>query len=103
MLTIARHSDATSERRWHIAVAGVAGLAFGASAIPGVPGKVSLAALTVAAAGVLGAVSIFWRLPIALLSSTAAAAGIAWIDSVGNVAGYVSPFLIRRRSISGMT
>jgi hypothetical protein len=67
MLTIARHSDATSERRWHVAVAGVA---FAASAI---------------------------------LSRTAAAAGFAWINSVGNVAGPVSPFPTGRRSISGMT
>jgi hypothetical protein len=38
MLTIARHSDGTSERRWHVVVAGVAGsAAFAASAIPGFP------------------------------------------------------------------
>jgi hypothetical protein len=62
-------------------LAGAAGsAAFAASGIPGVPGRVSLAARTVAAAGVLGSVSIFWRLPTAILSSTAAAAAIAWIS-----------------------
>ena len=104
MPTIARHSDATTERRWHVLVIGVAGsAAFAASAIPGVPGWVALPAPTVAAAGVPGAVSIFWRLPTAILSSTAAAAGIAWINPVGNGAGYVTPFPNGRRSISGMT
>jgi nitrate/nitrite transporter NarK len=38
--------------------------------------------------------STFWALPTAILSGSAAAGGIAWINSVGNLAGYVSPFLI---------
>jgi nitrate/nitrite transporter NarK len=38
--------------------------------------------------------SVFWSLPTAALSGTGAAAGIAWINSVGNLGGYVSPFLI---------
>jgi cyanate permease len=35
-----------------------------------------------------------WALPTELLSGAAAAAGIAWINSVGNLAGYVSPFVV---------
>jgi nitrate/nitrite transporter NarK len=38
--------------------------------------------------------STFWALPTAILSGSAAAAGIAWINSVGNLAGYVSPFVV---------
>jgi nitrate/nitrite transporter NarK len=95
MMAIARHSDATGERRWHIALSGLAGsLAFAASAIPGIPGPLSLAALAVATAGLMGSVPVFWCLPAGILSSSAAAAGIAWINSVGNLAGYVSPLLI---------
>ena len=63
---------------------------------PASPGLVGLAALTVAAAGVNASVATFWSLPTGFLSSTAAAAGIAWINSVGNLAGYVSPFLVGR-------
>jgi nitrate/nitrite transporter NarK len=37
---------------------------------------------------------MFWAMPTALLSGSAAAAGIAWINSVGNLAGYASPFLV---------
>jgi hypothetical protein len=48
-------------------------------------------------------VSIFWRLPTATLSSTAAVAGVAWVNPVGNGAGYLTPFPNGRRSISGMT
>jgi len=42
----------------------------------------------------LSALSTFWALPTAMLSGRAAAAGIAWINSVGNLSGYVSPFVI---------
>jgi nitrate/nitrite transporter NarK len=45
-------------------------------------------------AGIVSASSNFWALPTAYLSGTAATAGIAWINSVGNLAGYVSPFLV---------
>jgi nitrate/nitrite transporter NarK len=53
-----------------------------------------LAALTFAAIAIMCAQSTFWALPTAILSGSAAAAGIAWINSVGNLAGYVSPFLV---------
>jgi MFS family permease len=97
MVLVGHHSDKTGERRWHIAIAGLCGaVAFAASAIPGIPGLVGLAALTIAAAGVNSSVATFWSLPTGFLSSTAAAAGIAWINSVGNLAGYVSPFLVGR-------
>jgi nitrate/nitrite transporter NarK len=42
----------------------------------------------------MAAVSCFWSLPTAFLSGTAAAGGIAAINSIGNLAGYVSPFVV---------
>jgi hypothetical protein len=48
----------------------------------------------VATAGMMSAMSTFWALPTAILSGNAAAAGIAWINSVGNLSGYVSPFVL---------
>ncbi len=97
MVLAGHHSDVTGERRWHIAVAGLVGAgAFAVSAVPGIPGALGLAALTVATAGTMVTISVFWSLPTAILSSTAAAAGIAWINSFGNLAGYFSPFLVGR-------
>jgi sugar phosphate permease len=97
MVLMGRHSDATGERRWHIAIAAtVGGVTFAVSAIPGLPGGLSLAALTLATAGVLAATATFWSLPSDFLSGTAAAAGIAIINSVGNLSGYLSPFMAGR-------
>lgn len=95
MVVTGHHSDVTGERRWHISVAGLIGAAaFAVSAIPGISGALGLAALTLATAGVMVTISVFWSLPTAILSSTAAAAGIAWINSIGNLAGYFSPILV---------
>lgn len=95
MLVVGHHSDKTGERCWHIALAGIAGaLAFAASAVPGVSGIIGLAALTVATACLAAAYSTFWSLPTAFVTGAAASAGIAWINSVGNLAGYLSPFLV---------
>jgi MFS family permease len=89
------HSDVTGERRWHITLAAMIGsIAFAASGIPGISGPVAIIALSFATAGVMSALSSFWALPTSILSGTAAAAGIAWINSIGNLAGYVSPYLV---------
>jgi nitrate/nitrite transporter NarK len=95
MLVVGHHSDVTGERRWHIAVAGIIGAAaFAFSGMPHISGVMGLAALTVATAGIACAYSTFWSLPTAILSGAAASAGIAWINSVGNLAGYFSPYLV---------
>ena len=97
MLWTGHHSDVTGERRWHVALACLlGGVAFAASALPGMGGWAGLAALSVAMMGIMSGVSCFWALPTGILSGTAAAAGIAWINSVGNLAGYVSPFAVGR-------
>lgn len=51
-------------------------------------------ALTFATIGILGALCQFWSIPPAFLGGAAAAAGIALINSVGNLAGFVSPYLV---------
>jgi len=88
-------SDARLERRWHLIVPCVAS-AVGFIVSAAYPGNtfISLIFLSLAAAGVLAATSQFWSLPTTLLSGTAAAAGIAVINSVGNLAGFLSPALI---------
>ncbi len=89
------HSDKKNERRWHIALASaIAAVGFASSGISGIPGIYAIIAITLATAGILAALSSFWALPTAILSGTAAAAGIAWINSIGNLAGFVSPYVV---------
>jgi len=88
-------ADARQERRWHLvipALMGAAGFVVAASFASNT--TVSVVALSVAAAGVLTCAPLFWSLPTAFLSGSAAAVGIATINSVGNLAGFVSPYLV---------
>ncbi len=95
MFAWGHHSDRTRERRWHMALAAMIGAAaFAANAIPGIPGPAGIAALTLASAALMCQFAVFWALPTAILSGSAAAAGIAWINSIGNLAGYVSPHAV---------
>jgi nitrate/nitrite transporter NarK len=95
MVLIGRHSDKTGERPYHIAIcvaAGGVGLAL--SAIPGISGAFGLFALTIACAGLVSSSSTFWSLPTLYLSGTAATAGIALINSIGNLGGWVGPYIV---------
>jgi len=95
MVLAARHSDRSGERRWHTAIAAFAGAAGLTIATAYAHDTVlALAALSLATAGILSTFPIFWSLPTALLGGTAAAAGIALVNSVGNLAGFVSPYLV---------
>lgn len=104
MILYGHHSDRTGERRWHAALGiGIAGvtLALGGG-LPGITGWTGVALVTCTTAALMCTQSVFWSLPTAVLSGTAAAAGIAWINSVGNLAGYLSPSLVGRiRDVSG--
>ena len=95
MVLMARSSDASGERRWHTAFAAVLGCCgLVVSAIYGDNTVVAMIALSVATAGILSTLPLFWALPTSYLSGTAAAAGIAMINSIGNLAGFVSPYLV---------
>ena len=91
------NSDRTGERRWHTAggfamcVAGMTMLAV----IDGSP-VLQMAALTLVTCGALCWVVAFWSIPTSFLSGAAAAAGIAWINAVGNLGGHFGPDLIGR-------
>ncbi|MBA4282620.1 MAG: MFS transporter, partial [Ralstonia sp.] len=89
------HSDRTGERRMHCAIAAViaaAGLV-ATGALLGSP-ALALISLTVAAIGILAAFPVFWSIPAVFLAGTAAAGGIALINSIGNLAGFVAPYMI---------
>ncbi|MEE4591287.1 MFS transporter [Streptomyces sp. DSM 41524] len=90
-----RSADKRRERRWHLVVPSLMGaVGFSLSAVWNGSTALSLTALSVAAAGVLTCAPLFWSLPTAFLGGTAAAAGLAIINSVGNLAGFVSPYMI---------
>jgi D-galactonate transporter len=95
MLLVSRRSDRVGERRWHIFVCATVGaLGFAASAFTSSTPGVSFIALTAATCGVLAILPVFWTLPTAFLSGTAAAAGVALINSFGNVGGFAAPYAI---------
>jgi D-galactonate transporter len=95
MNLIGRSADARRERRWHLIVPALMGaVGFVGAALFADNTAISIAALSLAAAGVLTCAPLFWSLPTSFLSGAAAAVGIAAINSVGNLAGFVSPYLI---------
>ena len=51
-------------------------------------------ALTICAMGVYAATATFWTLPTGFLTGSAAAGGIALINSIGNLGGFVGPYAI---------
>ncbi len=89
-----RHSDRTGERREHTALAAlVAGAGIAASTLLDDPtGK--MIALSIAGFGVFAVLPVFWTLPTAFLSGSAAAGGIAIINSIGNLSGFAGPFVM---------
>ena len=91
-IVIGRHSDRTGERALHIAIPAFLGTAgFVVAAVTGNP-FVAMAALCVAATGLWVSNTIFWTIPAALLAGTPAAAGLALINSIGNLGGFFGPY-----------
>ena len=94
MLLWGASSDRRDERRWHFCVASLlatagligAGL-FGSSFL-------ALVFMSVATVGLYGSKPAFWPMPSAFLTGTAAAGGIALVNSIGNLGGYVGPFVV---------
>ena len=94
MWWLSRSSDRTGERRWHFACSafcGGAGLLL--SVVYGGQPVGAIASLSLASAGILAALPIFWSLTTSSLTG-AAAAGIALINSIGGLAGFIGPYLM---------
>ncbi|HEX3356802.1 MAG TPA: MFS transporter [Tepidisphaeraceae bacterium] len=94
MVLIAHHADRHNERRWHvattaiIAACGVVLITRCHSTVP------TMFALSLAAIGIFGSLGPFWALATRFLRASAAAAGIAIVNSVGALAGFVAPYAI---------
>ena len=95
MLLVGVSSDRTGERRWHAAsIMALGGVGYVLVVMAGGNPLLVVAAFCVVAAGVDGFFPGFWPLPTAFLTESAAAASIGLINSVGNLGGFVGPFIL---------
>jgi len=95
MVVISRRSDRTRERRWHLVTPALIGAAGWVITVRyGTDTAIALSGMSLAMAGVTTSLSQFWCLPTAVLAGAAAATGIALINSIGNLAGFLGPLTI---------
>jgi MFS family permease len=95
MLMVGRSADLRKERRWHLVVPMLMGaiglvIAVNFAANP----AIAILGLTIATMGALTGLPMFWPVPTAMLSAGAAAGGLALINSMGQMAGFLSPYLV---------
>jgi MFS transporter, ACS family, tartrate transporter len=94
MIFFSRSSDRTLERRYHVAIpaitGGVALVLLGTTHSP----FIFLLLLSLALVGTYGFLGPFWAMPSEFLTGSSAAAGIALINSVGHLGGFVGPYAI---------
>jgi MFS family permease len=95
MLVLGRSSDRSGERRRHFALAsflGATGIVV--SNLFRQNTWVAMIGLTLATMGILATFPLFWPMPTDMLAGTSAAAGIAWVNSLGNLGGFLAPFIV---------
>ncbi|MEN8640108.1 MFS transporter [Pseudomonas sichuanensis] len=95
MILVGRSADLRNERRWHLVVPMLMGalgllIAVNFAAQP----TIAILGLSIATMGALTGLPMFWPMPTALLSAGTAVAGLAVINSVGQMAGFLSPYLV---------
>jgi MFS family permease len=95
MVLIGRHSDKTGERKRHVAACAlVAAVGLVLAAFFQANPALLVLSLTICQIGQRSIQPTFWAIPPAFLGGTAAAAGIALINSVGNLGGQLGPWLV---------
>jgi MFS family permease len=86
-------SSKRNEKRWHGALhMFLAALGVGAAAFARDPWLLLLL-LTLAAVGTYAPMSVWWSYPTTFLAGSAAAGAVGLINSVGNLGGFVGPYL----------
>jgi ACS family tartrate transporter-like MFS transporter len=94
MVLVGMSSDRTHERHLHVAAASIVGaIGLVLSSMATNP-YMALVTLSITAAGIWGTLGPFWAMPTAYLSGTAAAGGIALINSIGNLGGFLGPSVV---------
>ena len=90
---VGRHSDHTGERVLHVALpAFIGALGFLLVAASHTP-LMAMIGISIAVTGLWVSNTVFWTLPTGMLAGMSAAAGLALINSVGNLGGFVGPYL----------
>ncbi|ARP87869.1 MFS transporter [Bordetella genomosp. 9] len=89
-----RRSDRKGERKWHLVFAlGVGGVSFALAALGSNPALI-MVCFSIAAFGIYGSQPVFWTMPGTFLTGGAAAAGIAIINSLANLSGFMGPSIM---------
>ena len=94
MVGLGYSSDKRGERAWHVAFGAFAGAIGMAGAVLLTNHNAIFASLCLACCGIYAALAVFWTLPSSLLRGTAAAAGLALLNSFSNLGGFFGPYLI---------
>jgi MFS family permease len=95
MLLVSRHSDRTLERRWHATGCALMGaVALGSLSFVWSNLPLAILSLSVATISVFSAMPILFSVPMTLLPRSSAPGGIALVNSVGQIGGFLSPFII---------
>lgn len=95
MLLVGRSADLRNERRWHLVVPMLMGAVGLLMAVNFAHSPViAILGLSIATMGALTGLPMFWPMPTALLTAGIAVAGLAIINSVGQMAGFLSPYLV---------
>ena len=95
MVILGRSSDRSRKRRLHFSLASLLGaVGIVISNLFRQNTLIAMVGLSIATLGILATFPLFWPMPTAMLAGTAAAAGIAWINSLGNLAGFFGPSIV---------
>ena len=95
MLWFGRSADKHKERRWHLVIPMLmAAIGLVLSVLLASNVYLSFLALILACMGIVSGIPLFWSLPTSFLAGAAAAAGIAAINSIANLAGFVAPYVV---------
>jgi ACS family tartrate transporter-like MFS transporter len=95
MIVVSRNSDRTGERVWHVVgPVTIAGIGLIAAAFSLGDVYLAVAAFCVAGFGLSSTLPVFWNLPTAYFGASTVAAGLAAINTIGNLSGYIAPQLM---------
>jgi ACS family tartrate transporter-like MFS transporter len=94
MVALGYSSDRSGERAWHVAFGAFAGAVGMAGAMLLTNHALIFASLCLACCGIYAALAVFWTLPSSLLRGTAAAGGLALLNSFSNLGGFFGPYLM---------
>ena len=95
MLAIGRSSDRMMERKWHmIGAMALAGVCLVLCGLLADNLWISILLISISSIGFYGCMPVFWTIPASFLVGGAAATGIAFINAVGNLGGFIGPVAI---------